>query len=54
MVQSLDGNGVLLIGGKNKVHDYDQILELRAGANSWSNYGTLEKNRAWHTVIPFN
>ena len=62
MAESPDGRGVLLFGGfscddTNKPGDpcnfEDRILELRAGANSWTILNiTLQNGRRQHTVIP--
>ena len=54
MAESPDGKGVLLFGGHNKDNNTseDTILELRAGANSWTILNvTLENRREEHTVI---
>ena len=53
MAESPDGRGVLLFGG-SIVNGYEKrILELRAGADSWSILNlTLENARRWHVVIP--
>ena len=58
MAESPDGKGVLLFGGKtgagadtNKISN--KILELRAGADSWTILDvTLQEGRYSHTVIP--
>ena len=61
MAESLDGKGVLLFGGdhrfttnsKNNNIIEDRILELRAGANSWTILDvSLQTARKKHTVIP--
>ena len=60
MVESPDGKGVLLFGGERKITNRkkdniieDRILELRAGANSWTILDvTLQTARKKHTVIP--
>ena len=54
MAKSPDGRGVILFGGKNGVGGEEKrILELHAGANSWSILDiTLENGRHQHVVIP--
>ena len=54
MAESPDGRGVLLFGGSSTENDPEKrILELRAGADSWSILNlTLENARRWHVVIP--
>lgn len=60
MVESPDGKGVLLFGGERKITNRkkdniieDRILELRAGANSWTILDvSLQTARKKHTVIP--
>jgi len=50
MAESPDGRGVILFGGGN---NGKRILELRAGANSWTILDkTLENGRLAHVVIP--
>ena len=53
MAKSSDGRGVLLFGGNYEYWYYEKrILELRAGANSWTILDkTLEKGRQGHVVI---
>ena len=54
MAESPDGRGVLLFGGYSTENGREKrILELRAGADSWSILNlTLENARRWHVVIP--
>ena len=54
MVESPDGRGVLLFGGRSIENDPEKrILELRAGADSWNFLNvTLKNARNWHVVIP--
>ena len=50
MAKSPDGRGVIRFGG---LGDRIKILELRAGANSWTILDiTLENGRYRHVVIP--
>ena len=52
MAESPDGDGVLMFGGQTG-HNPNKIIELRAGANSWTILNqTLKYVRAQHTVIP--
>ena len=55
MAQSPDGGGVLIFGGIN-YSDYvieKSILEMRAGANSWTILDIkLKYGRKSHVVIP--
>ena len=55
MAESPDGKGVLLFGGQTLTIPYNsnRILELRAGADSWTILNvTLENARSNHVVIP--
>ena len=54
MAESPDGRGVLLFGGCSSENCGEKrILELRAGADSWSILNvTLENARQGHFVIP--
>ena len=59
MAESPDGRGVLLFGGYTynrfgkSLGKSNRILELRAGADSWTILNvTLENARSQHVVIP--
>ena len=56
MAESPDGRGVILFGGWSGENGYEKrILELRAGANSWTILDiTLENGRYKHVVIPLD
>ena len=55
MAESPDGRGVLLFGGSghNGGRSGHEILELRAGADSWNILNvTMKHERNRHVVIP--
>ena len=53
MAESPDGSGVLLFGGYTERSYEKRILELRAGADSWTILDvSLENGRSGHVVIP--
>ena len=57
MAESPDGRGVLLFGGRRNIginfNPEKSILELRAGADSWTILNvSLERRRYSHVVIP--
>jgi len=55
MATSPDGGGVILFGGlkNDKGHNEDRILELRFGANEWTELPQkLNQPRSYHVVIP--
>ena len=49
-----DGRGVLIFGGISRNNpNPSQILELRAGSNSWNNLNiSLKHGRHGHVVVP--
>ena len=54
MAESPDGKGVLIFGGYNQDNKImeNRILELRAGADSWTILNvTLQERRQSHSVI---
>ena len=53
MTKSPDGRGVIIFGGHTAWGSEKRILELRAGASSWTILDlTLENGRSNHVVIP--
>ena len=53
MTKSPDGRGVIIFGGHTAWYSEKRILELRAGASSWTIFDmTLENGRSNHVVIP--
>ena len=54
MAESPHGRGVLIFGGISRNNpNPSQILELRAGSNSWNNLNiNLEHGRHGHVVVP--
>ena len=53
MAKSPDDAGVLLFGGNDGGVEEDRILELRAGADSWTTLNIkLQEKRDGHVVIP--
>ena len=58
MATSPDGNGVILVGGRDSSdNDLDSILELKADGQGWVGAWTtlstkLQYARAYHIIIP--
>ena len=53
MAETPDGKGVLLFGGNDGSGLTNEIMEFRAGADSWTVLDVpLQKRRKLHAVIP--